>query len=191
MKILGIDIKEGKYVSNGYNMYVSNGNAEQTKKLTKTYYIKDKKKRLSAVRELLKNEDDTELKGHHSQPKLGNWQDFDFKDINQFLKKQEESMFYNVWTEVSNKRALEIEVYVIHFFKKMNKLKTEFQKICYLIDQQYIEHRKVFDHPKSDLLYYKQYNNLIYDIIQNKINEISKTTIDTLREPKTSTLRNL
>ena len=56
----------------------------------------------------------------------------------------------------------------------MNKLKTEFQKICYLIDQQYIEHRKVFDHPKSDLLYYKQYNNLIYDIIQNKINEISK-----------------
>tara|TARA_R110001606_G_C15227324_1_gene634739 strand:- start:489 stop:950 length:462 start_codon:yes stop_codon:yes gene_type:complete len=71
----------------------------------------------------------------------------------------------------------------------MNKLKTEFQKICYLIDQQYIEHRKVFDHPKSDLLYYKQYNNLIYDIIQNKINEISKTTIDTLREPIKSTVK--
>ena len=49
MEILGIEIKDGVYVSTGYEMFVNTGASELNKELTKTYYIKDKIERLNEL----------------------------------------------------------------------------------------------------------------------------------------------
>jgi hypothetical protein len=189
MKVLGVEINDKVYQSNGYNMYVSTDKSKQNRDLTKTYYIKDKNDRLTKVRSLLKGNDDTRSTISVTTPELPNWQEFDFKDVSDFLKKQNSSMFLKVWSEVSNKRKLEIEVYAEKIFNESEKLENDFEKICYLIDQQYNRHKGVFDHPKSDFLYCQQYNELLYDIFQNKINEVSKTNDLELRQQVKSSVR--
>jgi len=189
MKILEIDIKEGVYSSMDYEFYVNRSNWEQNKAFTKTYYIDDKKNRLDEVRELLKGNNDLENKGTVTHPKLPNWQNFDFEDFEDYMKTKQTSMFYNVWVEVSNKRKLEIEFFIETLYDEMDKLNTNYDKICFLIDQQYQEHKGVFDHEKSDFLYREQYSSLIFDILQKRINEISNTNFKQLREPIKSTVK--
>lgn len=189
MKIFEIDIKEGVYSSQDYEFYVNTGNWEKNKAFTKTYYIDDKKNRLDEVRELLKGNNDLENKGTVTHPKLPNWKNYDFEDFEDYMKAKQTSMFYNVWVEVSNKRKLEIEFFIETLYNEMDRLNTNYDKICFLIDQQYKEHKGVFDHEKSDFLYREQYSSLIFDILQKKINEISNTNFKKLREPVKSTLK--
>lgn len=94
-----------------------------------------------------------------------------------------------VWVEVSNKRKLEIEVFIYSIYNEMNKLQDKYEKICFLIDQQYKEHTGIFDHEKSGFIFKEQYSGLIFDILQKKINEISKTSIEVLRNPVKSTIK--
>lgn len=189
MKIFKIDIKEGVYSSQDYEFYVNISNWKQNKAFTKTYYIEDKKKRLDEVRGLLKGNNDLKNKGTVTHPKLPNWQDYDFENFDDYMQLKQTSMFYNVWVEVGNKRKLEIEFFIETLYNEMDKLKTNYDKICFLIDQQYKEHKGVFDHEKSDFLYRGQYSSLIYDILQKKINEISNTKFEQLREPIKSTMK--
>ncbi|TCI85321.1 hypothetical protein [Tenacibaculum sp. M341] len=195
MKILGVEIKSDKYTSNAYSMYVFIDNEkknELNRELTKTYYIEDKKERLKKVRELLKNNDDNRLGVTVTTPSISKFElieELGFENIDTFIEQQNKSMFFNVWVEVSNKRALEIEVYINDIFNNLEKENSNYDKICYLIDQQYIEHTNIFDHYKSDVLYREQYNSLIYDILQKKINEISSFSIKELRRPVESTVR--
>jgi hypothetical protein len=188
MKIFEIDIKEGAYTSKGYEFYFKMSNWKQNKEFTKTYYINDKKNRLNKVRELLKGNNDLKSKVTVTSPKIEDWQKYNFKGFEDYLKAKQKSMFYSVWVEVGNKRKLEIEVYVETIFNKLNDLKTNFDKIDFLINQQYKEHNGIFDHEKSDFIYKEQYSGLIYDILQNKINEISNTSIEALRNNVKSTL---
>ena len=104
------------------------------------------------------------------------------------LKKKVCFIMY-VWVEVSNKRKLEIEVFIYSIYNEMNKLQDKYEKICFLIDQQYKEHTGIFDHEKSGFIFKEQYSGLIFDILQKKINEISKTSIEVLRNPVKSTIK--
>ena len=189
MIILDVEIKEKVYVSNGYNMYVNTGNYLHNKEFTKTYYIEDKALRLKKVRELLKGNDDTQHKVFVTKPEILDWQNYDFEDFEDYINQKKTSMLYNVCSDVSNKRSLEIEVYGESIFNKSEVIKKDYNKICFLIDQQYKKHIKVFDHPKSDFLYNEQYNNIIYDIIQNRIDTIYRTSIEDLRTPIKSTIK--
>ncbi len=183
MKILGIEIQSGVYKSTSYLMYVDKGNKELQKQLNKTYYIQDKKERLKQVRNLLKNNIDTEHNTYVSKGNIPNWEKHGFKSLDEYYELQNESMFYNIWVEVSNKRALEIEVYVQTIYGKAENLlqSNEYDAICCLIDEQFKSHKKVFDDPKSDYAFRFQYNQLIYDLLQKKINEIVKTPVDDIR----------
>lgn len=184
MEILGLEIPSGVYQSDLYSMFVDKPNKEQQKELNKTYYMKDKSERLKKVRELLKNNDDAKANCYVSSPTLPNWQDYGFKSLEAFYKLQNKSMFLGNWLEVSNKRALEIEVYVQTLYKEADKLfeKSEYEAISYLIEQQFTEHKNIFDNAKSDYAFRFQYNNLIYDLLQKKINELASVPIDDIRK---------
>ncbi|MCB4807136.1 hypothetical protein LG651_02655 [Tamlana sp. 62-3] len=186
MKILGLEIPNGVYQSARYCMYVDKPNKELQKELNKTYYIENKTKRLKKVRELLKNNNDFKLNTHVSKSKTINWENYGFESLEEFIKLKNQNMFFGNWVEVSNKRALEIEVYILGLYDNASKIfgknKSSFDTICFLIDEQFKEHKDVFDDPKSDIIYRTQYNHLIYDLLQKKINEFVNIPIDDIRE---------
>ncbi len=168
------------YISNAYNMYP---HTEQQRELIKTYYIADKKQRLQRVRHLINN---TTLKNSILIAKSK--EDEYKKSIihkKTFADEYEENtMFYGCWNELSSKRMLEIECYIQEITDHANTLneKDTNKAINYLIDQQFTYHIGIFDNEANDLKYRNEYNNFIYDLLQLKINEISKMIIEPIQE---------
>lgn len=163
--------KDGAYISTSRRMITKTA---QNQELEKTRYIKEKREKLKKVRELLKFHNGNGASVEHGS--LIDYKKWGFKTLDSYLKRQSEGMFFNVWCEISFKRELEIECYLLDIFDKADELaKTdEFKSICYLIDEKYTHHVNIFDNLKDDHLYNREYNDLIFDLLQNKINEISK-----------------
>lgn len=185
MKILGLEIKDRVYNSDSYQMFVNGATPpEIQKELNKTYYIEDKTERLKKVREILNN--------HKNKPTISNndlngWENNGFSDYDSFVKykaKHNENMFFGCWVELSNKRVLEIEVYVLERYQNAENIATSdiYGAISYLIDEQFTYHKGVFDNIKDDFIFREQYNMLIYDLLQKKINELYKTEFEDIRE---------
>lgn len=183
MKILGLEIKAGTYQSDTYQMYV-NGSTyrDLQKELNKTYYIEDKKLRLLEVRKLLK--DVNRPKVHVSKGVLPDFKGLGFTSIKDYLDATNKSMFFGQWMELSNKRKLEIEVYVLGIYDIANTKaeSSKYDAICYLIDEQFKEHTGVFDNEKDDFVYRGQYNQLIFDLLQKQIAEINNIEVEDVRE---------
>lgn len=165
------------FVSNGYNMEVL---TDFQKEIKKTYYQTDKKKKFERVRELVKNHKVKVYinKGINFQNDIiayCNEQGLNYSELVQ----NENRFFYGCSVSVSYVRELEIENYVEQIFLEAEqKLKDNngepYIAICYLIDKQFTKHINVLESQKHDLIYRSEYNQLIYELIQDKINKISK-----------------
>lgn len=174
MRLINFDdtgFKGGVYTSQSLKMTPK---TTQYRELEKTRYIKDKREQLKKVRELLKFENSNGV--HVERGEMIDFKKLGFKTFEAYLQEKSNGMFFNVWVEVSIKRELEIECYLLDIFDKADELaKTdEYKAISYLIDEKYKNHTGVFDKQKADCIHNDEYNDLIFDLLQNKINEISK-----------------
>lgn len=186
MRLINLDdtgFKDGVYSSFPLKMTPK---TTQYRELEKARYIKDKRERLKKVRELLKDENNNGV--HVERGGIIDFKKSGFQTFEAYTQKKSNGMFFNVWVEISIKRELEIECYLLDIFDKADELaKTdEYKAINYLIDEKYKNHTGLFDKETDDFIYNDEYNELIYDLLQNKINEISKTEIipigDTIRK---------
>lgn len=170
MKIFDLEIGSGVYVSDKYQMFVNKHDREFQREITKTYFIEDKKKRVEKMRDLLRGKDEFSIETHTTKNELPQYDKY-FKNYKEYVEELNKSMFYNVWVEVSTKRALEIEVYVEDIYNKADELNKEnsYSAFSYLVDEQYKEHTGIFDNEKSDFVFKEQYNQIIYDLLNNKI----------------------
>ncbi|MFA7446026.1 MAG: hypothetical protein WCY89_08775, partial [Flavobacteriaceae bacterium] len=176
MKILGLDIKDRVYNSDKYQMFVNGATPpEIQKELNKTYYIEDKAERLKRVKQILNNYTKRAIISNNN---FTDWENYGFVDYDSFVKyknKHIEKMFFGCWVELSNKRALEIEVYVLERYQKAENIATSdvYKAICYLIDEQFTPHKNIFDNKQDDFIFRGQYNALIFDLLQLKIKELN------------------
>jgi hypothetical protein len=192
MNILGLEILDKQFNSNYWQMYVNRDGFELQKELNKTYYIKDKKQRLLKVRELLHLK-----KPSHKNPVIIEISEYNlifengFEGYTKELKKNADSLFYNTWVESSNKRALEIEVYILEIYENADTIqkKSEYDAICYLIDEQFKIHKNILDEPKADVIFRAQYNCIICELILKKIREINTLEIEDIRESIQKTVK--
>lgn len=192
MNILGLEILDKQFNSNYWQMYVNRDGFELQKELNKTYYIKDKKQRLSKVRELLNIPKKT-----HKNPVIIEVSEYNlifengFEGYTKELEKNADNLFYNTWVEKSNKRSLEIEIYLLEIYENADTLqkKSEYDAICYLIDEQFKIHKNILDEPKADVIFRAQYNCIICELILKKIREINTLEIEDIRESIQKTVK--
>lgn len=183
MKILGIDFKP-PYKYDYWDMYVDSNNYEIQKEFTKTYFIEDKNTRLTKVRGLIQ-----EYKKELQSRKVVENEEINktFGGYNEYSKAVSEkgSLFENIWVELSNKRRLELECYVLNLFVKADEIVNKscvYDAIEYLIDEQFKIHKGVVDEPETDIIYRAEYNRIICELINKKIAEINKIPITELPE---------
>ena len=176
MKILDVEIKEDVFNSDYWQMTVNGNNPDYQKEFKKVYYIEDKKQQLKRIREL-----ESTKSRHYESPIIISNIEFDIFEngilgFTEYQKSNQERMFYGVYDK-AYKRQIELEVYLLEIIENSNKLKNDFDKICYFIDEQFKIHKNVFDEPKKDMIFRIQYNCIIFEQLQKEINTISKKPI--------------
>lgn len=176
MNVQGFEIEVfGVYKSNAYEMFVNHGGRYNNKEASKANYLSDPAKRLEVLTNLTKYSDDTKARVYVSRPQMPDWQGAGYDSIEDFFRIQQYGIFVNVSSLVSNKRRLEIELYLTNIFNQSDEIlnrESDYKAICYLVDWQYKSHTKVLSDVKSDLAFRQQYRPLIYDFLQLKINAI-------------------
>lgn len=151
---------------------------EQEREFKKTHYIKDKDERLKAVKTAIAINTNT-VKVNEGLPE-SSFINIELKyKVDKTLRKKvedltESGMFYGNFYKAI-KRRLEIEIYTDGILKTIPKGKV-FEQICFLIDNQYKWHTKIFDTEIENVAFYKEGNTYIVDKLQDKINEISNLT---------------
>jgi len=155
---------------------------ELEKELKKTHYLNDKTKQLERVRTLLKVDNRTETISLSDKERIFNYcaeNNLKVSDVDN------DRMFYNTSVNTAYVRELEIEVYAQQIFKKAEELKTNsdvYKSICYLIDEQYKYHKELFESKKHDVFYSNEYNQLIYELIQDEINILSNIEYEPIND---------
>lgn len=179
-------LQDNRYLSIHYQMACFD---ELHKELNKAQYISDRVQRQKRMRELFKDKNNPTpiVTPEKTYKELG------FKTIQQMEDVRNEGMIYNIEKWESQKRFLELENYVLERFNRAdtlantNKIESQYNAICYLIDQQYTFHTGIFEDEATDFIFSFEYNQFLYDVFQIKIMEIENLDI----EPIDETIRKL
>lgn len=180
-----IEVPDNEFVSMGWNMYVNRNrkDALQHREMKKARFIPDPLKRRDRMRQIQDGGNDNEIGCSVSSPEIPNWEAVGFANLSEFFNLASSSMFYNVNAEVSSKRITEVEAFAMEVLQDSKHKISTYDEVCYLIDQQYEFHTGVFDHAQSDLAFQKQYNQLLYDILEKRIWEVAANeSIDLVKE---------
>ena len=95
--------------------------------------------------------------------------------IEKVAKETKTELFFGcLWASI--KRELEVKCYLDDIIKvaEEKSKNNQYDAICYLIDQKYTYHKNILDNPKDDFIYREEINNIIFDYLQLKVNEISE-----------------
>src|SRR5690606_18063678 len=127
----------------------------------KARFIKDKKAKRDELRRLLKIDKTVSETRHFTNQ----WQTV-FKSYEDFEKySANNTLFYGNDVNLSNKRLLEIEVYIIEKLEKLEDLK-ETEKTDFLINEMFQEHTNILDELKADFVFKREINALIYKVLE-------------------------
>ena len=172
------NFKDGRYKSIGYLMTQK---TDTQKELRKAKYIENPKERLKRIRELLPQESEGVSIERAEIPPFKELGFNDFKEYERYVKKIG-GMFYDCWVEFAYKRELEIFCYLQDIKTKLHEYKNDFEKTCYLIEQQHTEHTGIFDNKKEDYVFRDEYRAIIWDVLQYEIDLINNKKDVSIRE---------
>ena len=149
---------------------------EKPRELEKTYYIQDKEKKLKRLQDLLNGDTGKELEVTVTNGKPINleFSKYGIKDYLEYEEYKQWGMFFGVYTEVSRRRKLELEIYIENILNKVpkpNKNNKE-ERIFYLIDEKYKTHTNVLSTDFENFVFTDEYNNIIFDALQDEIKKV-------------------
>lgn len=174
----GVNSADCRYVSDAYNMVNFDTNMDEN--LEKAFYIESDTKKRDRLRELLKDKGSKRtVRKRSPREDFNNWKKYFDNELEYTKYLKYERLIYNTALWVSIKRELEIKTYLDDIITKANEIakdETEYQYsvICYLIEQKYKWHEGILDVPKDDYIFREEINQIIFDYLQLKINEISQ-----------------
>lgn len=161
---------------------------ENQREIEKTYYIQDKEKKLKRLQDLLNRNTGQQLgltveRGTHINLEFSK---YGIKDYSEYNKHKQLGMFFGVYVEVSRRRLLELEIYIENILNnapKYNKNNKE-EKIFYLIDEKYKTHTNVLSTDFENFIFTDEYNNIIFDVLQDEITKIDKLNAENAENAK-------
>lgn len=145
---------------------------EDHKELDKIHYIKDNKDKLARIRQILSKK--VVSSGYVPPRDNDNWQTY-YSNYPEYEEATKKGLFFGCWVWLGLKRELELQNYLDAIVEKADKLaKTdETTAINYLIDEKYNYHTGILDVPKDDFIFRGELNQIIFDYLQLKINDIT------------------
>lgn len=161
--------KNDIYLSNLYNMFAGDKINQEAEKI---HYLNDDKEKRDRLRDLLKN--NTYTAKRNKKFNLEEMHNY-FDNYEEYEKETKTELFFGcLWASI--KRELEVKCYLDDIIKvaEEKSKNNQYDAICYLIDQKYTYHKNILDNPKDDFIYREEINNIIFDYLQLKVNEISE-----------------